>query len=239
MANEITVPLLPCRSIDEIVEFYAMLGFTQTYYQKQPNPCVALKREDLNLQFFGIADFKAEDSYGSCLVIVQDTEELYRAFAAGMRATHGKLLVSGIPRMTRPRKRKNADNFAGFSVIDPGGNWIRIMASKAEPEDSDAAPSRLAKMLQNAVVMGDSHGFDERAVQILDDALERNQDTAPATDLVEALAYRAELALREADPAAAVDAITRARKVTLSDAERDRLAETLASLEDLATIALN
>ena len=87
--------------------------------------------------------------------------------------------------------------------------------------------------------MGDSHGYDARAAQILDDALERNEDTASATDLVEALAYRAELALRADDPAAAVDALSRARAVTLSDAERDRLAETLASLDDLAAIALN
>ena len=30
MANEVTVPLLPCRSIDEIVELYGMLGFERT-----------------------------------------------------------------------------------------------------------------------------------------------------------------------------------------------------------------
>ena len=54
MANEITVPLLPCRSIDEIVEFYGMLGFSQTYYQVLPNPYVALKREDIQLHFFGM-----------------------------------------------------------------------------------------------------------------------------------------------------------------------------------------
>ena len=54
MANEITVPLLPCRSIDEIVDFYTMLGFTRTYYQLRPNPCVGLEREDLQLQFFGM-----------------------------------------------------------------------------------------------------------------------------------------------------------------------------------------
>ena len=233
MANEITVPLLPCRSIDEIVEFYAMLGFTQTYYQKQPNPCVGLKREDLNLQFFGIADFRAEDSYGSCLVIVQDTEELYRAFAAGMRATHGKLLVSGIPRMTRPRKRKNADNFSGFSVIDPGGNWIRIMAAKAEPDATEPEPGKLAKSLASAIVMGDSHGLDARAAQILDGALERDKDIASAADLVEALAYRAELAVRLDDTAGAAGVLTRARSVNLSEGDRNKLAETLAGLEDL------
>ena len=236
MANEITVPLLPCRDIDEIVEFYGILGFTQTYYQTLPNPCVGLKREDINLQFFGMPEFKPEDSYGSCLVIVRDTWELYRAFGEGMRAAHGKLLVSGIPRMTRPRKRKNADNHSGFSVIDPGGNWIRIMAAKAEPDATEAPPSRLAKSLQSAVVMGDSHGFDARAAQILDAALEREGHTASATDLLEVLAYRAEVAIRIDDAAAAGDALTRARSIALSEADRGKHVETLASIEDLEAI---
>lgn len=238
MANEITVPLLPCRDIDEIVEFYGILGFTQTYYQALPNPYVALKREDINLHFFGIPDFKPEDSYGSCLVIVGDTGELYRAFAEGIRASRGKLLVSGIPRMTRPRKRKNADNHSGFTVVDPGGNWIRIMAAKPEPGATDPMPSKLAKSLQGAVVMGDSHGFDERAAQILDAALERGKDITSATDLLEALAYRAELAIRLGDTAGAAGALTRARSITLSDADRDKLAETLASLEDLEAVVI-
>ena len=216
MANEIMVPLLPCRDIDEILEFYGTLGFTKTYYQLLPNPIVALKREDINLQFFGMPEeFKPEDSYGSCLVIVRDTWELYRAFADGMRAAHGKLLVSGIPRMTRPRKRKNADNHSGFSVIDPGGNWIRIMAAKPDSDATEPVRSKLAKSLASAVVMGDSHGFDARAAEILDGALERSGDTASATDLVEALAYRAELAVRLDDAAEADAAIQRARSVNL------------------------
>lgn len=43
-----------------------------------------------------------------------------------MREVHGKLLMSGIPRTTRPRKDKNTGVTGGFTVIDPGGNWIRI-----------------------------------------------------------------------------------------------------------------
>lgn len=235
MANEITVPLLPCRSIDEIVEFYTMLGFTRTYHQVRPNPYVSLKRQDLQLHFFGIPDFKPEDSYGTCLVIVPDTGELFEAFAAGMREAHGKLLVSGIPRMTRPRKRKNADNHSGFTVIDPGGNWIRIMAASSAPEE-EAASSKLTTTLQRAVVMGDSHGKHVRAAQILDSALERDKDTATAAELLETLAYRAELALRAGDPAAANDALAHARALTLSPAERDKLADILATLEDMNAI---
>ena len=58
----------------------------------------------------------------------------------------------------------------------------------AEPVGGVAEPSRLAKSLQSAVVMGDSHGHDVRASQILDAAIEREQEAALATDLLEALA---------------------------------------------------
>ncbi|SMC48018.1 VOC family protein [Kibdelosporangium aridum] len=232
MAHEKTVPLLPCRSIDEMAEFYEMLGFTRIYYQVRPNPYVSMKREDLQLDFFGMPEFKPEDSYGTCVVIVPDTGELFQAFAEGMRAVHGKLLVSGIPRITRPRKRKNVDNLSGFTVIDPGGNWIRIFADKAEP--MEPVLSKLAKSLRSAVVMGDSHGSDEQAVRILDIALERDQATAAPVDLVEALAYRAELAVRVDDEAGAREFLARAERVPLSDDERATLAGTLAGLRDLA-----
>ena len=86
--------------------------------------------------------------------------------------------------------------------------------------------------------MGDSHGYDVRAAQILDAAIERDKDIASATDLVEALAYRAELAVRLDDSARAASALTRARSITLSDADRDKVAETLASVEDLEALVI-
>ncbi|MFD4401607.1 VOC family protein [Nocardia sp. NPDC058499] len=236
MAHEITVPLLPCGSIDEIVEFYTMLGFTRTYYQVRPNPCVGLRREDIQLQFFGMPDFRPEDSYGSCVVIVPDTQQLFEAFAAGMRAVHGKLLVSGIPRMTRPRKRKNAGNHSGFTVIDPGGNWIRFFPSPGTGNTGAPAGGKLARALANAVVLGDSKGDNEQAAKILDATLAREQECAPAAELVEALAYRAELAIRVDDTTAAVDALTRARAVPLTETERSELTAHLTGLEDLETV---
>lgn len=238
MASVTTVPLLPCRSIDEIVDFYTMLGFGRTYYQVRPNPYVSMERDGLRLDFFGMPEqFTPEDSYGTCLVLVPDTGALFEAFAAGMRQAHGKLLVSGIPRMTRPRRRRNAGNLSGFTVIDPGGNWIRIMAAAAPAEDRhEAAAGRLTTTLHAAVVMGDSHGKHVRAAQILDSGLERDSETATPGELVQALAYRAELALRAEDPAAARTALARARALVLSDADRDHLADALASLDDLEAV---
>ncbi|PSL57110.1 hypothetical protein B0I31_10287 [Saccharothrix carnea] len=138
MANELTIPALPCPSIDEIASFYEMLGFEVTYRQTRPNPYLAVRREDINLHFFGLDDYDPAQSYSTCIVVVPDIHALFEEFAAAMRKTHGKLLISGIPRMTRPRLRN--DRYTGFVVIDLGGNWIRITREQAEPE----ATTRLA-----------------------------------------------------------------------------------------------
>jgi hypothetical protein len=89
MTNEVTVPLLPCPSIDDIVTFYGVLGFRTTYKQRKPYPCVGLQREGLHLQFFEIAGFDPEQSYGSCIVLTSDIAELHRAFAAGRQTRRG------------------------------------------------------------------------------------------------------------------------------------------------------
>jgi hypothetical protein len=236
MANEVTVPLLPCRSIDDIARFYQALGFEVTYRQQRPNPYVGLRREDLNLHFFGLPDFKAEDSYGSCLVYVPDVGELYRSFARGMRAAHGKLLFAGIPRMTRPRKRKNTGDLSGFSVIDPGGNWIRIFQAPGQrdaAEPADDPTSRLARALQNAVVLGEAKGDHRQAARILDTALARPTDPDEVVDRVEAMVYRAELALvlRDAEQADAL--LAQVRGLGLTEGDRDRLADALDNAREL------
>ena len=248
MTNEVTVPLLPCASIDDIVTFYGALGFTTTYKQRKPNPCVALKREDLNLQFFEIAGFDPEQSYGSCLVLTPDIAELHRAFAAGMRAAYGKVLVSGMPRMTRPRPRKNSDGVGGFSIIDPGGNWIRVFQNAAgtptpaPPTDAGhladrrdaAADGRLTKALANAIVLADSKGDARQAARILDSALARPRaDDDPVTH-VEVLVYRAELAMVLNDPKTATDMLTRAEQIALDADQTSRAAPSFGAAADLA-----
>jgi hypothetical protein len=237
MANEVTVPLLPCRSIDDMTEFYGTLGFTTTYRQTRPNPYVCVRREDLELHFFGIEGFDPEQSYGSCLVYVPDTGALHQAFAEGMRAAHGKLLVSGIPRMTSPRKRKNTGKRAGFSVVDPGGNWIRFfpVAEDDEEEAADAAhpTGKLTKALENAIVLGDSKGDDRQAARILDATLTRERAAAHPVELVEALVYRAELALRLDDPSRARTLLTQVRDTALLDTEREQLTNTLTVAQQL------
>jgi catechol 2,3-dioxygenase-like lactoylglutathione lyase family enzyme len=79
MANEITIPALPCPSIDEVVTFYEALGFRRTYHQTKPNPYVVVRREDWEMHFFGMDGFDPETSYGTCVVQVPDTATTWRA----------------------------------------------------------------------------------------------------------------------------------------------------------------
>ena len=235
MAGEVTIPLLPCPSIDEVAGFYEMLGFAVTSRQTKPNPYVVVQREDLQLHFAGIPGFDPEQSYGSCLVIVPDVAALHRAFADGMRAVHGKVLVSGIPRMTRPRLRKNTGRHSGFSVVDPGGNWIRIFQSSPDEAADDGEPiGRLAATLGQAIVLGDSKGDARQAARVLDATLARHGGTALPVDRVAALVYRAELAVRLGDDERARVLLSEVADVPLTDAERERLADALANADDLA-----
>ncbi|MEU4624820.1 VOC family protein [Actinoplanes sp. NPDC023801] len=235
MTTEVTVPLLPCPSIDDIESFYAVLGFSTTYKQRKPNACVGLQRGDLNLQFFEIAGFDPAQSYGSCLVITSDIAELHRAFTTGMRAAYGKVLVSGIPRMTRPRVRKNADGLGGFSVIDPGGNWIRVFENAATmPAPTPVPAERLAKALANAVVLADSKGDAGQAARILDSALARPQAGDDPVTHVEVLVYRAELAMVLQDRETAAQMVARAEHIALNADETRRAAPAFEIAADLA-----
>jgi catechol 2,3-dioxygenase-like lactoylglutathione lyase family enzyme len=229
----VTIPILPCRDVDEIVAFYEALGFTRTYRQLRPNPYVALQRGDLNLHFFGLPTFDPATSLGSCIVQVADADTLYRAFAAGLRAAYGKLPATGIPRVTRPRKRLDAVH--GFSVVDPGGNWIRVSQLKgASLGDSkgEAPATGLARVLESAVSLGDSKGDAPAAARLLDAALARVEARVPR-ELLPVLVYRAELALATNDPATARARLAEARALPLDDADRDALADTLERLGEL------
>lgn len=234
MANEVTVPLLPCASIDDIASFYEVLGFRTTHRQRKPNPYVALQREDLNLHFFELTGFDPQQSYGSCLVLTPDTGQLFQEFAAGMRAAYGKLLISGIPRMTRPRARKNHDGLSGFSVVDPGGNWIRVVQNAAgNPPPAPAKVGRLANALANAVVQGDSRGDTRQAARILDSALARPEAGDDPVALVEVLAYRAEVAMASGEPATAAEMLARIDRIALSPNETRRAAAAIETAADL------
>ena len=232
MANERTYPCLPCRDIDESTAFYESLGFKITYRQARPNPYAVVALEDIHIHLFGIDGFDPADSYGTAIVVVPDPDALYREFAAGLRETLGKLPVAGFPRITRPRKKYGT--VRGFSVVDPGGNWLRISElGESEEEDSAEKAEGLTQIIYVAARLGDAHGDEALALKTLESGLTRLGETAVPADLARAYLYRAELAIRTDDHGLARSSLEAAESLELTDDERAALADEFAHVTEI------
>ena len=218
------VPMLPCRNIDEMADFWTSLGLTVTYRQVRPNPYLALRRNAIDLHYYAMDDVDPEQSYSTCAIVVSDTAPLHELFVDGMRARYGRAPLNGIPRMSRPRLRANNAGLSGFSIIDPAGNWIRVTRSSDDAHQPRSVDGRtewvsagggpLARALENAVVMADSHGDEVQAHRTLAGALTRHLE-APVAERAGAWAYLAELRVRLDDAAGAKQAIDEVRRLTL------------------------
>src|SRR5690349_21538877 len=231
MANERTYAALPCRDIDESIAFYETLGFKKTYRQVRPNPYAVVALEDIQIHLFGMDGFNPEDSYGTVIIAVPDPDGLYRDFAAGLRKTYGKLPVAGIPRILRPRKKYGT--VRGFSVVDPGGNWLRVYKlGDTEEEDSAEKAEGLAQIIYVAARLGDAHGDEALALKTLENGIARFPEAA-AVERAKAYLYRAELAFRTGDHGLAQASLTAARSLELTEEERAALADEFAHVTEL------
>lgn len=231
MANERTYPALPCRELDESIAFYEALGFKRTYRQVRPNPYAVVALEDIQIHLFGMEGFDPANSYGTAIVAVPDPDSVYHDFAAGLRKTYGKLPVAGIPRITRPRKKYGT--VRGFSVVDPGGNWLRIYKlGDTEQEDSAEKAEGLAQIIYVATRLGDAHGDEALALKTLENGLTRFPE-APAMDRAKAYLYRAELAIRTKDHELAQSSLSAAKSLDLTNEERVALKEEFVHVTEL------
>jgi catechol 2,3-dioxygenase-like lactoylglutathione lyase family enzyme len=231
MANERTYPCLPCRELDESISFYEALGFKRTYRQTRPNPHAVVALEDIQIHLFGMEGFNPADSYGTVIVAVPDPDGLYRAFAARLRETFGKLPTVGIPRILRPRKKYGT--VSGFSVVDPGGNWLRIYRlGDSEEKDSPEKAEGLAQSILVAARLGDAHGDEALALKTLESGIKRYAD-APAPHRARAYLYRATLAIRLNNHELAQTSLAAATSLALTEDERAAVADEVAYVTEL------
>jgi hypothetical protein len=236
MANEITIPALPCRSIDETLTFYVALGFEITYQQARPNTYGCVKLEDIELHFFSMKGYEPKNSYSTCFVLVPDLAALHLAFSNGLRSHYGKLPIAGIPRISK-LNNSNGDKQLRFNIIDPGGNWVRFAQKGEQPAANDAAPekeaqSKLSRVTQAADWLVEAEGDFAKAAQMMDKALEQEQAFPPAHRF-QALVLRASLAISLEDRQLARTLLTQIRQIELEAHDRDALAAELQQADDL------
>ncbi len=232
---EKTIPLLPCRTIQPVVDFYTALGFEVTFLQKSPNPFAAVERGDIGLQFFGMRKYEPSESYSTCYVLTEDVAGLYEAFRAGLRAAYGKIPNRGIPRIG-PLKDMSY-GVRQFLMTDPGGNCIRVGQPISENLHHRPAPEEtFARALHNATLFADSKEDPAGAAKIIDRVLELEGERPTPAQLVRLLVLRGDVARRLGDETTAVSALREAAAVQLTDEERQSLSGDLERLEDLAEL---
>jgi hypothetical protein len=197
----------------------------------RPNPYAVVALEDIQIHLCGIEGFNPADSYGSVIIAVPDPDGLYQGFATGLRKAYGKLPVNGIPRILRPRKKYGT--VRGFTVVDPGGNWLRIYKlGDTEEEDSAEKAEGLTQIIYVAARLGDAHGDEALALKTLENGLTRFPEAA-AMERAKAYLYRAELAVRTKDYELARSSLTAAKSLELTEEERTTLEEEFVHATEL------
>src|SRR6266498_4871495 len=142
MHAAVTIPCLPCVSLEETFPFYEMLGFEVTYRQKAPNVYGVIRRGACELHFFGLKGLEPKAAYSTCLVLVSDVEGLHQTFADAMRRVLGKVPTAGLPRISRMKPGQTR-----FTVTDPAGNSVIFIKRGADDQTDRPLKPRLPWIL--------------------------------------------------------------------------------------------
>lgn len=134
--------------------------------------------------------------------------------------------------MLRPRKKYGT--VRGFSIVDPGGNWLRIHnLNDTEAGDSPERAEGLAQIILVAARLGDAHGNEAAALKTLENGLARYAADASTMDLARGNLYRAELAARLNNLALARSSLDAVKALSLTGDEKAAVSDELAYVEDL------
>lgn len=229
------IPMLPCRSITENVDFYRALGFEVTYQQKQPNNYAVLEFEDVQLHFFGLKAQEPQDNYSTCYVLTDEVDRIYDLFTSGLRAALGKLPARGYPRINPIKNLRSGAR--QFVVVDPSGNYVRIGQPIAEANNGLATgpagdEPKLVRALESAIMFADSKDDPAAAVRVLDRALKLDEPVSGPLRF-RALMLRADLAVRLDDEEAARGYLSEVDGLDLTTEEFGQIQDELRRRQDL------
>ena len=115
--DDLAIPILPSRSVNDTLAFYRRLGFDGKIFGA-PYLYAILTRGTVELHFFTHEELCPAESSAGCYIRVSDVESIYRAYA-----------LAELPQRGIPRQDALADKPWGmreFAIVDPDGNLIRI-----------------------------------------------------------------------------------------------------------------
>ncbi|MEU1010970.1 VOC family protein [Streptomyces sp. NPDC005890] len=229
---ETTIPILPCRTIQSVLDFYTVLGFEVTFQQKSPNPYAVVERGGIQLHFFALKQYEPAEAYSTCYIHTDDVDGLHEVFRARLKAAYGKIPTRGLPRIG-PLK-DTSYGMRQFLVTDPGGNCLRIGQQTSQDQHHRPAPKEpFARALHYASLLADSKEDLAGAAKIIDRALRIEDEQPTPVQLLRLFVLRADIAGRLGDEDTARSALTRAAAIQLTDKERESVRDDLERLEEL------
>lgn len=229
---EKTIPILPCRTLQPVLDFYTALGFEVTYQQRSPNPYAVVERGGIELQFFAMKQYEPTESFSTCYVLTDDVEGLYQAFRAGLKETYGRIPTRGLPRVG-PLKDMSY-GVRQFLMTDPGGNCVRVGQRTGREHRHGPAPEEtFARALHFASLLADSKGDAAGAAKVIDRVLCLTDETPTRVQLLQLLVLRADVAGRLGDEETSATALARAAALDLTGTGRDLGRDALTRLADL------
>ncbi|MFF3541591.1 bleomycin resistance protein [Streptomyces platensis] len=230
--TEKTIPMLPCRTLQPVLDFYTVLGFEVTFQQKSPNPYAVVERGGIQLHFFGMKRYDPAQSYSTCYIRTDDVEGLHEDLRTGLKAAYGRIPTRGLPRIG-PLK-DTSHGVRQFLVTDPGGNCLRIGQPTSQEHHHRPAPEEtFSRALHHASLLADSKDDPAGAAKIIDRVLRTADERPTPVRLLRLLVLRADVAGRLGDDETATSARAKAAAVHLTGQERESAHDALERLEEL------
>ncbi|WP_204604992.1 bleomycin resistance protein [Cohnella boryungensis] len=233
----VAIPILPCKSIDEQLDFYQALGFELTYRQAKPNLYACVRHPIVELHFFVLKQLEPANSYSMCYVSVPDVDAVYQEFCTNLKKAYQKVPSKGFPRIT---KLNNLSEDRRFNLIDPAGNRLLIGQKHASPrpiqnnQSIAVQPSRFANAFETAYRLAYAKDDFAAAARVLDLVFSKAEEGS-ATLRYQAYVLRADVAISMDELNLAMAFIREAEKLSLSEHELEEVVEATGRLNDLNT----
>lgn len=215
--SEKIIPILPCRSVNEQLDFYQSLGFEMTYKQARPNQYACVRHPIAELHFFVLKQLDPAKNYSMCYVHVADVDAVYETFCESLKRNTNRIPARGYPKITKPN---NLAEDRRFILVDPSGNRLLIGTkraappSKAEPEATVHA-SKFKNAFETAYKLAYAKDDPAHAAKVLDSVLPEMEEV-PLPLRYRAVILRADIAHLLDENEAALSLMDEVSQISLS-----------------------